>query len=60
MPGEANPAVAPRERGPLPPQQPESGIVPCSLRQFFGYFLRLGTFGFGGPTPFRESRRSKT
>lgn len=23
--------------------------VPCSLREFFGYFLYLGTFGFGGP-----------
>jgi len=23
--------------------------VPCTLRQFLGYFLYLGTFGFGGP-----------
>src|SRR5262249_26224820 len=23
--------------------------VPCTLREFLGYFLRLGTFGFGGP-----------
>jgi chromate transporter len=23
--------------------------VPCSLLEFLGYFLRLGTFGFGGP-----------
>ena len=23
--------------------------VPCTLRQFLAYFLRLGTFGFGGP-----------
>src|SRR6059036_1532151 len=22
---------------------------PCSLTQLLGYFLRLGTFGFGGP-----------
>ncbi len=24
-------------------------VVPCSLREFLGYFLHLGTFGFGGP-----------
>src|SRR5262245_12241907 len=23
--------------------------VPCTLREFLTYFLRLGTFGFGGP-----------
>lgn len=23
--------------------------VPCTLGEFLGYFLRLGTFGFGGP-----------
>jgi len=27
----------------------ETTTVPCSLRQFLGYFLRLGTLGFGGP-----------
>lgn len=26
-----------------------SATVPCTLRQFLLYFLRLGTFGFGGP-----------
>lgn len=26
-----------------------SKINPCLLRDFLGYFLRLGTFGFGGP-----------
>lgn len=26
-----------------------SAVVPCTLRQFLGYFLSLGTFGFGGP-----------
>src|SRR6187200_1280407 len=27
----------------------ESELVPVKLRQLVGYFLRLGTFGFGGP-----------
>lgn len=26
-----------------------AGISPCSLKEFLIYFLRLGTFGFGGP-----------
>jgi len=30
-------------------QQQTSETVPCSLREFLGYFLYLGTFGFGGP-----------
>jgi chromate transporter len=30
-------------------QEPTAGTVPCSLRAFVFYFLRLGTFGFGGP-----------
>ena len=34
---------------PAPRGQPESGVVPCSLREFLGYFLQLGAFGFGGP-----------
>src|SRR5947209_11417146 len=29
-------------------QQPQ-GIAPCSLWQLVRYFLKLGTFGFGGP-----------
>lgn len=28
---------------------PNENLEPCSLRQFTQYFLRLGTFGFGGP-----------
>ena len=36
---------------PVPaPSQAEGGqTVPCSLREFFGYFLYLGACGFGGP-----------
>src|SRR5262245_63023850 len=26
-----------------------SETVPCTLSEFLGYFVRLGTFGFGGP-----------
>jgi chromate transporter len=37
----ANPAKEPKES--------EASIVPCALGQFLLYFLRLGTFGFGGP-----------
>jgi chromate transporter len=39
----------PPEAAPTPREQPEAAVVPCSLREFLGYFLRLGTFGFGGP-----------
>jgi len=28
---------------------PEPATVPCSLRELLVYFLRLGSFGFGGP-----------
>src|ERR671931_36885 len=37
--------AAARSAQPLPP----SGNVPCTMRQLLFYFLRLGTFGFGGP-----------
>ncbi len=30
-------------------QQQISETIPCSLREFLGYFLYLGTCGFGGP-----------
>lgn len=26
-----------------------SEAAPCTLQEFLGYFVRLGTFGFGGP-----------
>jgi len=29
---------------------PDSDPVPCTLREFLFYFLRLGTLGFGGPS----------
>jgi chromate transporter len=28
---------------------PAAPLHPCSMRELAGYFLRLGTFGFGGP-----------
>jgi chromate transporter len=27
----------------------QPALVPCTQREFLGYFLRLGAFGFGGP-----------
>jgi chromate transporter len=33
-----------------PETKPEvAELAPCTLRDLIGYFLRLGTFGFGGP-----------
>ena len=34
---------------PTDPNSPETPVVPCTMWQFLLYFLRLGTFGFGGP-----------
>src|SRR5438874_908274 len=31
------------------PMRPASDTVPCTMRELLLYFLRLGTFGFGGP-----------
>src|SRR5437879_13376964 len=38
-------AQTPPERAATAPTE----IVPCTRREFLSYFLRLGTFGFGGP-----------
>jgi len=37
----------PEVRRRMPPI--DSGLVPCTLRDLIAYFIRLGTFGFGGP-----------
>src|SRR2546428_2906830 len=38
-------AQTPQER----PAPAPSETVPCTMREFLSYFLRLGAFGFGGP-----------
>src|SRR5512137_1245950 len=45
------PPGAPASRlGESPPTSvTEASVVPCSMREFLLYFVRLGTFGFGGP-----------
>ncbi|MBI3326119.1 MAG: chromate transporter [Nitrospinae bacterium] len=35
--------------GTRPVSSSQSVTVPCGLVEFFGYFVYLGTFGFGGP-----------
>ena len=37
------------ERRPPTAGAVETPVVPCTMREFLLYFLRLGTFGFGGP-----------
>src|SRR3954464_10220025 len=44
----ADPSGSPRASDPAT-IQPASESVPCTMREFLLYFLRLGTFGFGGP-----------
>src|SRR5262245_46578119 len=34
---------------PASAESPETQLVPCTIWEFLLYFLRLGTFGFGGP-----------
>jgi len=33
----------------MKPADPASGVQPCTLGELLLYFLKLGTFGFGGP-----------
>src|SRR5919198_1091457 len=43
------PSTMPKQAEPPPPGAAETPVVPSTMRQFLLYFLRLGTFGFGGP-----------
>src|SRR3954462_1156928 len=45
----ADPSGSPRRASDPATIQPASESVPCTMREFLLYFLRLGTFGFGGP-----------
>jgi chromate transporter len=42
-------ASAPTAKSSTPEPSGAAALEPCSLREFSLYFLRLGTFGFGGP-----------
>ncbi len=46
MAPDATPSVP--KQPPAPAAEP-GDLVPCTMRQLLLYFLRLGTFGFGGP-----------
>src|SRR6059058_1481440 len=41
--------ASPKPASDLAAFPPASDTVPCTMREFLLYFLRLGTFGFGGP-----------
>src|SRR6184192_4484054 len=41
--------ASPKPASELAAFPPASDTVPCTMREFLLYFLRLGTFGFGGP-----------
>src|ERR671931_2089970 len=49
MPPDGTPSTMPKQAEPPPPGAAETPVVPSTMRQFLLYFLRLGTFGFGGP-----------
>jgi chromate transporter len=42
-------SVPPTTEATGPPGEIHVPAIPCPLPHFLGYFLRLGTFGFGGP-----------
>src|SRR5438067_5290605 len=44
----ATPGASARPPAAAHPERPGE-TVPCTLREFLLYFLRLGPFGFGGP-----------
>src|SRR5512138_212322 len=46
---DGTPSTTPAPAKPQPPGTPETPVVPCTMRELLLYFLRLGTFGFGGP-----------
>jgi chromate transporter len=41
--------TAPENALPAAPGAAAPAVLPCSMRELLLYFLRLGTFGFGGP-----------
>src|SRR2546425_8345092 len=43
-PANLQPPPAPKKE-----RNSQGETVPCTMREFLFYFLRLGTFGFGGP-----------
>ena len=49
MSGKTEPKPAVSEIGPRTGSETAEQIQPCTMREFLLYFLRLGTFGFGGP-----------
>ncbi len=49
MTSEGNPGLHANEQTPATVEASAPACMPCSLREFLLYFIRLGTFGFGGP-----------
>ncbi len=49
MAPDGTPSTMPSQPNPPPPGAAETPVVPCTMREFLLYFVRLGTFGFGGP-----------
>lgn len=49
MAPDGTPSTIPTEVEPPSSLAAETPVVPCTMRAFLLYFLRLGTFGFGGP-----------